>query len=448
MFCGVNSSFYQALFIVIIIGTTLSLKYLNVLMVSISCMVLLPAFLSASGLSSGIALVITALIILVYSFIHRGIKFSDFLLPKKILIIIIFLLSIILLHGFVAYFSNISTFNLTRFFSSLLGLLIIILGAYRFTIIMLKASSESTEKIMSLIVILIIITTSLVYIRYAIFSPFFLHNFTVLSVFSEPSLYVITILPFFLIKLVTSSPKNQLIIIFILLSTSLIIRSTTLLIASGIMVIVFKLDSITRKNIFYYLTILLLSILVYINFIHNNLTPLNPIQYFIERITFPFQEVNSATSTSVLYFQKDWHDAFNNLIDTYGIGLGFQQTGIYGYTSHIGEIIHQHIGSYPNKFITVSIAPKIISEFGLLGIVLLLIYLKYFIKSAIYLKASFHSTNRKIMFSEIFYHSFIFTLFIPLFVRGTTYFSSWLFFLLSSIIYFMIYKKNSFTGTD
>ena len=88
-----------------------------------------------------------------------------------------------------------------------------------------------------------------------------------------------------------------------------------------------------------------------------------------------FKPISIETNMSSLSALKDWHEAFMNSLNTKGLGIGFQQTGIHGFQSYISGLIYLQTYSDLNgaspwniKFETFIIAPKLISEFGILGI--------------------------------------------------------------------------------
>jgi hypothetical protein len=152
---------------------------------------------------------------------------------------------------------------------------------------------------------------------------------------------------------------------------------------------------------------------------------------------------------STLAVLNEWHGAIMNSLNTKGLGIGFQQTGIHGFQSYISGLIYLQTYSDLNgaspwniKFETFIIAPKLISEFGILGILAICFYLRYFIDSFIYLSKSVNNKITSSCYLDILFHSIYILFFISLFVRGTGYFSVSTLFFFSSVIYLFFLKSN------
>jgi hypothetical protein len=85
---------------------------------------------------------------------------------------------------------------------------------------------------------------------------------------------------------------------------------------------------------------------------------------------------------------------------------------------------------------------KLISEFGIFGLLFLIYYLKIFIKSFIFFKFEANSLLIKKKYLEIFYHISILSFSIELFIRGFGYFSIGTFLFILSIMG-LYYKNNN-----
>jgi hypothetical protein len=121
-----------------------------------------------------------------------------------------------------------------------------------------------------------------------------------------------------------------------------------------------------------------------------------PEEYYSSRIDFS----KSNENLSALVFLSGWERAFLNFIETTGIGIGFQQLG---YSGAIGQsrLILESIGlGGLNLYDGGSLASKLISETGILGIILLFFYISYFIKYVITYR---RYPKKKLFFISIFF---------------------------------------------
>jgi len=433
-------------------------KFLNISLFSIFIILVLPPLFGVYGGSVGFGTLLSSIIILScllqYSQINKFRVSLPMRFSTRFLNYIFILFLLITIHGYITYSLNIETFQIFRFLVSYIGMLFIIMSAYGVSYLLSTQNSKSFENIIKNVWILVLILTTLISIRFAFFSPLYRHPYGELAIFSEPTFYAVTCLPFFVYKLATSSHIKQLQILIAMIAMGFIIRSTTLLIATAL--IYFSLKLRVSKKIFYFLTSVLTIFIIYIinleiiGAVHSPYCEnclfdgsANPIFHVFYRIQDLFNGVNIDTNLSILFYKKEWHEAFNNLINTNGLGIGFQQTGIHGFSSFIADIIHQkHPSLQFDSLASVSIAAKLISEFGVIGIGFLLLYLKYFIKSFSFVRHTIQQGSNKISNIELLLHSFNLTYFILLFIRGYGYFSSSLFFLIMFIAYFFIIKKN------
>ena len=104
--------------------------------------------------------------------------------------------------------------------------------------------------------------------------------------------------------------------------------------------------------------------------------------YFSDRLKL----TTDSDNLSVLVFVQGWQLAYNSLKETYGLGIGIQQLGFVKVETEAGDTIIRLLGRNVNDTDAGLTFGKIVSEFGLLGVFLIIIYLKYFYK--IYIKIS------------------------------------------------------------
>ncbi|QJA05894.1 hypothetical protein FVE67_03375 [Thermosulfurimonas marina] len=128
--------------------------------------------------------------------------------------------------------------------------------------------------------------------------------------------------------------------------------------------------------------------------------------------------------------------AFYNFKANYGFGLGFQMLGTQEtYLSDYSYVIEKITGKILNLENGSFVASKLITEFGILGIGILILYIYWFIKFLLIYPV-------KISKSTYFY-GIIAGFFIDLFIRGTGYFNTEVFFIFVAI-YSLIFLKKSY----
>lgn len=244
------------------------------------------------------------------------------------------------------------------------------------------------------------------------------HNYIKSSFpFSEPSHYVITCIPFFIYTVLSSKRF----IMFVYLSLMLFLSwkfPSVIMIAATILTLFLILLRAKYNYIMYMFLFLFLSLA------SKYVIDLGMADYFVSRLNFSLENKNL---TALVYIQG-WGDLITNLRNTNGIGLGFQLMGTNEPTEW-NKVIYNISGEYKNISDGSFLASKLISEFGLIGVGLLLMYAKLavecLIKISSELKKNIH--NPILLFSSISIVSFS----IELFLRGIGYFSS-------SVVVFLI----------
>ena len=238
-------------------------------------------------------------------------------------------------------------------------------------------------------------------------------------IFVEPSHYALVYLPLVLYKVYTSNKKNKLFIILVTLLISLFVENLTLLAGT---IIVFGISYWRYKFKFLFIVSIFTFIIVSFGF--------NELQYYWDRLNISMQSNN----LSVLVWVSGWERAYISFVDSYGVGLGFQRLGYVGELGTALNRIYTILGGrYLNINDGASVAPKFIAETGLLGVVSIIVYLKYLIKI---LKAFIK--ERIVDKKTVFFFSAYIMFSVQLFVRGVGYFSPASYLFLASI--YWIYK--------
>ncbi len=240
-------------------------------------------------------------------------------------------------------------------------------------------------------------------------------------IFTEPSHYAIVFMPFLFYVVFKSGRLASTFYIFLSLALALQIKSLTLLVGTIIVIIITN-----GKKLWSILSITLFLVVMQLTFGLN---------YFSERLNFTTDNNNLST----LVFISGWERAYLSIIDTYGLGLGFQQLGIVGPEGQVmGTIKFILDGVALNINDGGSLGSKIIAETGLFGFLLLLLYLNFLVIVVNRL------VYRKILGPKnVFFHGVYLIFSIELFVRGMGYFSLTSFLFICSI-YWIYRMKNEY----
>jgi hypothetical protein len=148
--------------------------------------------------------------------------------------------------------------------------------------------------------------------------------------------------------------------------------------------------------------------------------------YFLPRISFSLEHGNASTWVLI----QGWENAIYSLRQSYGVGLGHQQFGLFladgpanralADLSSSAQIAHLRDGG--------STAPKIIGEFGILGFILTAILLIVSIKAIIKFRSNRYPDGETLLMC------FVVTIPIELFARGTGYFTPTILFSIAGYI--------------
>ncbi|MFZ8832505.1 MAG: hypothetical protein ACO2OY_10235 [Thermodesulfobacteriaceae bacterium] len=238
----------------------------------------------------------------------------------------------------------------------------------------------------------------------------------------EPSHYAILITPLLIFVIKNSKFKFLYLLPSIILT--LLIKNATLLV--GIILAILVAYRINTRIFF---SAILVFILIY-NFSSFN----HYFSYFIDRFTLNYK--SDTAKVSVLVYLSGLERAYLSLLDSTFIGLGFNRLGFVGPKGYYQDILSNMGLGDLNLYDGGANSFKLISELGIVGIFILLIYLYYFVKSINIMKRA------SLRPYQILLYSYFLAYFIELFVRGVGYFSFNLPFVLSSI-YMIISNRNS-----
>lgn len=240
-----------------------------------------------------------------------------------------------------------------------------------------------------------------------------LHQFPIIF-FGEPSWFAINFLPFVIFMVLYEKGWRRFAIVASVLMLALWVESLTLL--SGLVLV--ALLAFSRRHL------LLFLITIYLTYYVADLS------YFTDRLNFS----ESNNHLSVLAYIQGWERAAQNLHDTYGMGVGFQQFGLVGSTGEVQQRIYAIYNvSELNLLDGASIGSKLVGEFGLIGIIILLLYIgMMFYAISIYKRTSLADPNRV---QKILFIAWIVSAFVELFVRGGGYMSSGMLILFAGVFW-------------
>jgi hypothetical protein len=161
------------------------------------------------------------------------------------------------------------------------------------------------------------------------------------------------------------------------------------------------------------------------------------INYFLERLDFI-----ESNNVSTLAYLSGWERAYLNFMETFGIGVGFQQFGIVGSKGQIMNVLND-LGA-PDLCLKdgATVGSKVIGEFGTLGILCIAVYIIYCIKGARYLSNISANKTLNVSRHDILFQSFFVMYIVDVLIRGTAYFSSATFIFMASLIWIINQSKQ------
>lgn len=395
--------------------------------VSLLTIFLLPNFiyvvLHQDSLATG--LLIASFIVVLIN-INNILKFRTTLSE---LIIYIFMIVIFAMTTSFVYIVN----EISKPFLSFTALLFIFASASVFSISVKKLSGKALESSMLFVIIILL---ALGWIK--MFIPITIGPYSSISKpvfpFIEESFYALAIGLFSVGYSVTARIKNVLFIIGNLFLFSILFPNLTMLVSAILALFI----STLRLRPKYFKTILFaLPIIIIVSL--DMLVSTNT--YFANRLSFA-----DSSNLTTLVFLQGWTLAYENLIHTHGIGLGFQMLGMPGtHLTQFSEPIELLTKSTSNLTDGGLLAAKIIAEFGIVGLLISLLYVVYLFKfifkanSARYLN---HNGDDNLMLKHCFLNGLLLGYITEYFFRGYGYFSPGLYLIIAIML--SIYKTDAF----
>lgn len=242
--------------------------------------------------------------------------------------------------------------------------------------------------------------------------------------FSEESHYALALGLLSCSYVICASFKSALFVISNLLAFSLLYPSLILL--------VFSLGCILMLSLRYRFSLIIFTIVLFL--LAFSVLFIYKVDYFWDRINI----LNTTNLTALVYVQG-WQLAYLNTINTGGLGLGFQMLGADGTLyPEVTSVIYSLTGDRFNVSDGGFLAAKIISEFGIVG---LLICFTYFIRLAKFVwRSSLKLPRFKLdeqsprLIKNYILGGMIFGFVVEFYFRGIGYFSPTLLIFIAAII--------------
>ena len=355
-------------------------------------------------------------------------QYYNFKFKKKYIQILLLFFIIVFLQSIVSSFIF-QHINYYRFILTYLSIILIFFLSALFVNITEKVNSISFHKVIisAYIFLTIIGIISIFFIRYHFLIRY--RSPKSMLIFSEPSHFALAYSPLLLYVSYISKSFGRFLAIFISILIALIVHSLTLLLSIVIILMVlYRYLFFIILPLFSFLLFIIKFKIINSNYVNGN--------YFLSRFNILSFKTNNA---SVLAYLYGWERAIIDFVRSYGIGVGFDQFGFVGAKS-MPLLAKMHLPSL-NLYDGTADGSKIIAEFGVFGVIILLIYLYYF------LKISNNFTKHKIEnnYVGIFFISCFLMFFVDLFVRGIGgYFSGVVFIFFSSIYWLFKTKASTF----
>jgi hypothetical protein len=294
------------------------------------------------------------------------------------------------------------SFDFWRFFQSLIFLCFCLTGAYYFSAFVNSYTEEQVDNALRF-VFMVILFSGVPHILGIHLSGG--ESSRTLFFYNEPSHYALGFAPF-LLYMVVSDAKRRWIWMVSAVAVALTVQSLTLIIVE--LLIFTVLMRISFMTIFFTLLITAAA-----------LAAGDGLSYYTDRVMLS----SDSTNLSKLVYLSGWERAWLSMNETLGLGYGLNQLGIVGNQGDIMRSLADLNAEGLNALDGGSVASKLIAEFGSAGMLLLMIYARFFLKGVRFVRSAMLE-KRPVSRIELFFWSCLIMYSIDLFIRGTGYFSA------------------------
>lgn len=241
--------------------------------------------------------------------------------------------------------------------------------------------------------------------------------------FSEPSHLALFTAPILVFNCVTTKPTARLLMLCATLAAAVFLENVTLVALS-------LMTACLCLNVRHLLLLLLPAIPIALS--------LN-LEYYLVRLDFS----GESESLSNLVFFQGWQLMFESWEKSGGLGLGFQQLGVFGSETAASELIFLIMDDYMNLLDGGFNLAKFVSEFGIFGIVVVAGFL-YKLGAAVKVLRSVAIRGKQAPAVLLFAGSSMFAYTVELFLRGVGYFSPSGLILAASVLIWLRYERRAF----
>lgn len=248
-----------------------------------------------------------------------------------------------------------------RLVGSLISIGLVVAAGVCMKVRMLRHSPNEVHKIIVCTAYMLIVLAIRSIIGPPVFSPI-THQHPVV-VFIEPSHFALAFLPFLGYLIIQVRGWWRWLVLGASGALSISLTSTTLIAGLGVMLAMF----LPWRQLLV-IAIVCLGLGAAADF--------DP-TFIVNRIVFS-EEVRNLSNLVLI---QGWERAYLSLQETFGLGLGFQQFGIWGPQGEWQDVIYGIAGEYLNLNDGGTTATKLIAEFGVFGIVLLLLFILWMWRS-------------------------------------------------------------------
>ena len=265
--------------------------------------------------------------------------------------------------------------------------------------------------------------------------------------FQEPSHFALAVGNLSIPLLVFTKIRFNIFILINLFFFSLMLPSTVLLIFSILNLFIFFIKK--DLNVIFKVFILIITSLLVKNFFLNYSSIID-LEYFISRI-YPEYSKDEIYNITNLTYKQGWEFIYVNLLNSKFFGIGYQMMGSEKmYLGETYKLIFDVTQTYSGKNISDGsfVMSKFIVEFGIFGLLVSLLYIKFIISFILRLKKNLKYINLKNYsnynyFDKIFLSELIiFAYGVNYFIRGINYFTPQSVILIAAILFLINQTQN------
>ena len=239
--------------------------------------------------------------------------------------------------------------------------------------------------------------------------------------FTEPSHFALSVMPLYLYFAVTTRGARRLLALSAGLVFALVLQNMTLLVSALLVLLVCARP----------FTLVVIAIPVVLT------VPFLDFEYFASRLDFSPESDN----LSVLVFIQGWQLIEESLRNSHYWGLGFQQLGAFGTNVEFADLIYTLIGDNSNLSDGGFTLSKLVSEFGLLGMVLAGVHFYAALRCGLMLR-KVASRRLALPVGKVLACAVVVAFSVDMLIRGNGYFTASSLFYLVAVMHLVAERKR------